>query len=147
MLRYRVEPDRVACSAPGRPSVVALTVIVTNLGDGPVACPQLRLLVSNDQVPKPAALTTDPSTITVTPGARTPWAVGTDGEGLLFALPLPPATGVPPGGHVEVHLGDLVVGPLPGPAQIVVRGPDGTAHTLTVHKEARPPAEGEPADA
>jgi hypothetical protein len=134
MLHYTVSPGTVAYSTADRHSVAALTIVATNRGDTAVACPRLRFWLPNDPIAHQSTLTTDPSTVTVDVGGATPWAIWTSGDGVCFAVPLPPATGIAPGASAEFRFAGILVNTVPGRVPVEIREPDGTTAAVTVEK-------------
>lgn len=137
--RYQVHPATVAYSVDAhRRSIVRLTVTARNEGAEAVACRRITIRVPSDQVTKPTTLTADPTTITVSVGDATPWAITTSGDGVCYAVPLPPATGIGPGATADLVLANVVVNTMPGPVAIAIDETVGqvTASTsVTVRKD------------
>lgn len=146
--RYEVRPATVAYSVDDRRrSIVRLAVTAKNEGTEAVACRRITVRVPYDQITKPTTLTTDPTTITVSVGDATPWAITTSGDGVCHAVPLPPATGIAPGATAELVLANLVVNTMPGPVAIGIDETVGqvTASTsVTVTKDAPVGTGGDP---
>jgi hypothetical protein len=118
-LDYSVRPTTVPYSADEhRRSIVALTITALNDTAEPVECPRLRILIPSAPDPLDTALTTDPTTITVDVGEATPWASFTSGDGMCHSVPLPPATGLPPGASAEFVIANIVVNTVPGTVDI-----------------------------
>lgn len=118
-------------------SVVSITVVVTNPGPDPADCRRLRIAIPNSKVPQAGALTADPSTIAVAVGDTTPWAIWTSGDGMCYAVPLPPATGIPAGSSAEFVISSIVVNTMPGTVHIHIYrdGEQTPATTATLDKD------------
>jgi hypothetical protein len=119
-------------------SVVSITVAVTNPGPDPADCSRLTISIPSDAIPKAGALTTDPSTIGVAPGDATPWAIWTGGDGRCYAVPLPPATGIPAGASAEFVLSSVVVNTMPGRVDIAVYTDDDKVPAIASLEKDRP---------
>jgi hypothetical protein len=138
---YSVQPRLVACSVDHQQrSTVSLTITAANLGAKPVDCPRLRISIPSDSIDKEKTLTTDPTTITVDVGEATPWAIFTNGDGVCYAVPLPPATGIAAGGSAEFIISNIVVNTIPGTVDItILQAPDPPlSASVQVTKERRP---------
>lgn len=144
-LKCTVVPETVPCSAGNdRHSIVSLTITAANESPEQAACPRLQIVIPSDPIDKTGILTTDPATFAVDVGEMTPWAIATSGNGSCHAVPLPPATGVAPGGSAEFVISDIVVSALPGPVEIRVLQPGEPAPIIvTVVKERSALAGGE----
>src|SRR5262249_34386728 len=103
-----------------RRSIVALTITAVNESTEPVDCPRLRIVIPSSPLDKTDTLTTDPTTFAVDVGEATPWANFTSGDGACRAVPLPPATGLAPGGSAEFVIADIVVNTMPGTVDIEI---------------------------
>jgi hypothetical protein len=101
-------------------SIVSLTFTARNDSPEMVPCPRLRIVIPSDTIDKAGALTTDPTTFALDVGDATPWAIVTSGNGTCHAVPLPPATGIAPGGRAEFIVADIVVSSVPGPVDISI---------------------------
>lgn len=120
-LRYEVDPTKVPFSVDDRRrSIVTLTVTAHNDGGDAVPCSRIAIRIPSDAVPKPTTLTTDPSTVTVSVGDATPWAMATSGDGVCYAVPLPPATGIGAGGTARFVLANILVNTMPNGVDIAI---------------------------
>lgn len=135
-LKCTVMPEIVPCSGNDSRSIVSLMITAVNDSSEPAPCPRLQIVIPSGTIDTAGALTTDPSTFAVDVGEMTPWAIFTSGNGTCHAVPLPPATGVTPGGNAIFVISDIVVNTVPGPVAIRVLQPGEPAPiVVTVVKE------------
>jgi len=120
VLNCSVAPETIPYSDGDKRSIVSLTITASNDSAEPAECPRLRIVIPSDPIDKEGALTTDPTTFAVDVGETTPWAIFTSGNGACHAVPLPPATGLPPGGSASFVIKDIVVNTMPGSVRIEV---------------------------
>jgi hypothetical protein len=119
---------------------------MTNDGTKPVACGTVILTIPHGD--PTTSLTDDPSSITTAAGDSTPWAVSSDGSGTVYAVTLPPATGLAAGEAASFTLGAVIVNKSPGGGRIdVAANVDGVPvhdHVLVQKDHAAQPGEGAP---
>ena len=139
LFSYDVTPTTVRCSPDvSHPNVVEIRLTATNRTGHAVTCPQITIEIPSANKPEcPTKLTTDPEKIVAVPGPRSPWAVFAGGNGVWYAVPVPPATGLGVGETVTVVCSDIIVNVLPGDVelqfgQVVVEG----EHEKTVPAKA-----------
>src|SRR5689334_1941322 len=96
---YDVSPLTVRCSqSVKQPNVVEIRLTATNRTGHAVTCPQITIEIPSANNPEsPTRLTADPEKIVAVPGPRSPWAVFPGGNGVWFAVPVPPSTGLAAG--------------------------------------------------
>lgn len=115
-MHFTIEPTAVPFSTDETASFVDFALTMTNEKPVPVSCGSVILTFPHGD--PTATLTDDPSTITTAPGDATPWAISTDGSGIVQALPLPPATGLAPGESATFTLGSVLINTSPGSGRI-----------------------------
>lgn len=121
LLECSVVPNKVPCSAgEDERSIVSLTITVANKSSDAVDCSRLEILVPSASIPTSRTLTTDPTTFAVDVGDVTPWAIFTSGNGTCYAVPLPPAVGIPAGSSAEFTIACIVVNTVPGTVDISI---------------------------
>lgn len=119
-VEYSVQPSSIDYSGgPDAVSVVTLTVDAANASDHDIDVARLGISIGPLGAGQ-ESLTEDPSTVAVTPGPTTPWAIGGGSLGEWTALPLPPVTSVPAHSTLTFVLADLVVNGTPGTATMVI---------------------------
>ncbi len=122
LFTYSMSPSSIAYSvSDSQLSIVSLTLQVTNGTANDVICPQISFTLPTSADPHAQTdLTTDPANIVAAPGPTTPWALSPGSDGVWYAMPLPPVSGLPAGSSISLIASQIVVNQAQGTVTVPI---------------------------